>query len=171
MSSKNENTPDQPIKAKTWLRITLFVSLTLNILVVGIVVGMFWHGPPEHHVRQSSDRLTNTYLRALTNAEKRNLHEAMRAQMPMMMRHQHARSDFRGVLEALRAEPFDANRLSELIDAQLSRGQHAQELGRELLITQITQMSEVERSAYADRIENMLARMRETRSRPGPVHR
>jgi uncharacterized membrane protein len=66
--------------------------------------------------------------------------------------------EFRAVLAALRAEPFDAQELRRLLDAGAERAQSRQELGRALVYDRIVAMSDADRRAFAERLEQGLSR-------------
>ena len=158
------STPSGPHRRlRPWILVTLTVSLSLNLLVVGLVAGaLLWHGP-EH--RDGGRRLDlgdigfGPFVAALPPRDRRELGRAIereagsfRENRILMIR------QFEALLAALRADPYDAEAVRALLVEQ-QRGVGArQDLGRELLLERIGEMSAAERANYADNLARMLRR-------------
>ncbi|BBU57762.1 hypothetical protein KU6B_40270 [Mameliella alba] len=143
-----------------WLRILLFLSLALNLLVVGAAVGFFLNGPPAPRGDRSDPVLP--YTRAFDEDQRRELRRglwrAMRKDAGAMRAGYLA--DYQRGLELLRQEPFDQAALAALLADQAARGVEVRTRGQEVLVKFLVEMSAEERRAYADRLEAELERMR-----------
>ncbi|MEO0938575.1 MAG: periplasmic heavy metal sensor [Pseudomonadota bacterium] len=147
-----------------WLRITLAVSLALNLLIVGMVVGVFVRfggGPPP---RAAVD-FAVPYVRALAPAQRRAVFRDVRArgEDAPMRRAARARS-YATVVEALRAQPFDPAALKALVRAQAEGAAQLQRTAQAAWLGLVAQMSDAERAAYADRVAEFAQRPRKHKS-------
>ena len=87
----------------------LLISLAVNLLFVGLVVGMVIKGPPEHQGVSGGDRRGDTfYSQALSKEDRREVREKMRNQgLNLKEGREAARQNLLTMVESLRAEPFD----------------------------------------------------------------
>ncbi|WP_421905017.1 periplasmic heavy metal sensor [Mameliella sp.] len=156
MASEKENTA----RPGRWLRILLFLSLALNLLVVGAAVGFFLNGPPAPRGDRSDPVLP--YTRAFDEDQRRELRRglwrAMRKDAGAMRAGYLA--DYQRGLDLLRQDPFDQAALAALLADQAARGVEVRARGQEVLLNFLAEMSPEERRAYADRLESELERMR-----------
>jgi len=144
------------------LRVLLFASLALNLLVAGLAAGMILSGPSERRGAQRSDVMA-PYVRALDREGRRatfgTLRERMRAQGVSdrsARRDEHAEAS-----RLLRADPVDNAAFEALLNAQGARGAARQQTGRTVLAEYLTGLSAAERRAYADRLDAELERRRD----------
>lgn len=144
-----------------WAKGLLAVSLALNLLVVGVVVGSHVgdgpkdrrSGPPRDE-KAGFDPALGPFARALPDGYREAAVEALRAEAGDFRAN---RADLAASLEAtlalLRADPFDGDALRAQLDAQqdifLERGR----IGRRVVAEQIDAMSAAERADLADRLE------------------
>ncbi|MDQ2065669.1 periplasmic heavy metal sensor [Xinfangfangia sp. CPCC 101601] len=137
------------------LRIALAISLALNVAVAGVVGGvMLRDGPPQ---RGSRDFGLGPLSEVLDREDRRALRKAFVAQHSEFRDQRHeAQAEFAAVVQALRAEPFDANALDAALAAVASRNQRLIDSGRLLVAGHLAQMSATERAAFADRLEERL---------------
>ncbi|MGP6087552.1 periplasmic heavy metal sensor [Antarctobacter jejuensis] len=144
-----------------WLRVLLFVSLAFNLLVVGLVIGFVLNGPPKPRGDRTDPVLP--YTRAFDQDQQRELRQALRRSF--RSEGQGVRdgylSDYETALELLRADPFDAERIAEVLKAQAARGVDVRQRGQKVLSGYLAAMSPEERRAYADRLEAEVEAMRE----------
>ncbi len=149
---------------RIWLRVVLFASLAVNLLVVGMVAGAIIRGGPPGHGNvgrqvQTADFGFAPYVRALSPKHRRELGREMRE---LTGARQANREEFiafaRSFLVALRAQPYDPAALNQKVASQQSRLFRHQEAGQRILLERLAQMSEPERAAYADRLERSLRR-------------
>ena len=139
-----------PAKPKKRVRILLGVSLALNLLVIGAVVGAISKGPGMHAAALP-------YVVAFDRSDKRAMRQEMRARLSDRSEARAAhQASYRAFLELLRAETFDAAAASSVMSVQFERAQRLQTIGRELSIQRISDMSVEKRAAYADRLEYRL---------------
>lgn len=148
-----------------WLRITLAVSLALNLLVVGMVVGVFVRfggGPPP---RAAVD-FAVPYVRALAPAQRRAVFREVRARgEDVPMRRAARERSYTAVVEALRAQPFDPAALEALVNAQAESAAQLQRSAQTAWLGLVAEMSDAERAAYADRVAEFAQRPRMQKSR------
>lgn len=144
-----------PARPRRLLAVALFVSVALNLLVVGVIAGAFWargDGPGFRPVL--IDIGLGPYTRALSEADRATLRDAWQRRGPDLQTLRGARgADRAALLEALRAQPFDPAAVEAAFARQLSRQAGQQQLARTLLTERISAMSPAERAAYADRLE------------------
>lgn len=149
------------LRMKPWLRVLLFVSLAMNLAVAGVVAGAAWRqGGPDRDRGPRSDRVSVAYIRALSDEDRRAIRDAMRAELPdRTALRTEMRAGFDAILETLRAGELDRDRLAAQISAQFAIGSDIQTTARSLMLDRIAAMSPEERRAYADRLEEELARV------------
>lgn len=153
-------------KTALWVRVTLFLSLAINLLILGIVAGFLVLGGPDRRADRDGRDLGSFYTRALTDADRRALRREFMAGLADGRRDRDTlMADLHAPLETLRTTPFDADAFASAMADQSTRRAQREELGRRLLAARIAAMSDAERAAYADRIEERLSglarRMRE----------
>ncbi|GGB87473.1 hypothetical protein GCM10011363_00130 [Marivita lacus] len=147
-------------KTPLWMRLTLFGSLALNVLVIGAVVGFLVTGGPGK--RPDRDRLDfgSFYTRALSDTDRRALRREFMAELQQEGRGRGAFvTDLRLTLDVLRATPFDRDAFVSTMAEQSRRRADREEMGRQVLANRIAAMSDAERAAYADRIEERLSEL------------
>lgn len=145
------------------LRRALYVSVAINLLVVGTVAGMFvahgFRGGPE-------DRGPGfgRYTAALSPEDRAALREAYRERIvgvrgagdgaadPVGPRGR-VKAERAELLTALRGDPFDPVAVAALFERQKNRMASGMELGQTLLLQRISAMSPTERAAFAARLE------------------
>jgi len=141
---------------RPWLRVLLVASLAVNLLVLGALGGavMTWgHGPHFTHGRGIGGPLT----RALDRDDRRAIGREMRRTFGGAHRGAGPAGGDPGALVAdLRAVPFDP----APVEDRLSRHREAlgkrMEMGQRLLLERLSEMSDAERAAFADRFERHL---------------
>ncbi|MEC3861882.1 periplasmic heavy metal sensor [Mesobacterium sp. TK19101] len=156
----------QPRGTRRWVRVLLFVSLALNLMVVGLAAGMIWRGLPDHREAPQSRDQTMPYTRALERDDQRALRRQLREAFAGAPRDRGdlARA-YRRSVELLRAEPFDPDALRANLDAQSRNAQARLTTGQKVLADYLATMSPSQRAAYADRLEQEITRF-EARAHP-----
>lgn len=155
----------EKVKSGKGLRVALAISVALNLLIVGLVAGaVLRDGGPRG--RMMGDLGFGPFTEALSGADRDALRQAFLARMPDMrdMRRQ-MRADFAALLDALRAEPFDAAALRAAMEAQSARMGERLQVGQDLLLERLAAMTPEARAAFADRLE---ARLRHGPGGRGP---
>ena len=148
----------QSPKSPLWMRVALFGSLAVNLLIVGVVVGVVAFGGP--HKRASGPRpdVGSLYTRALDQKDRRAIRTALSAELAGQIRDRGSvLAEFEATVETLRAVPFDQDALLAALAEQSTRRARRETVGRELLVAQIAAMTDADRAAYADRVEQGLA--------------
>ncbi|WP_108482649.1 periplasmic heavy metal sensor [Oceaniglobus ichthyenteri] len=146
------------------MRVLLIASLALNLLVAGVVVGgMVTHGRDD--TKRSSDYralrdIGNVpYVMALTPEDRSALAQTLKPRQERLSNNREAlRARFEAALEVLRTDPFDADMLRGLLAQQRAILSERQQLGEELLIARLQEMSVAERTNYANRLDRSLRR-------------
>ena len=160
--TENQSTTE-PKRRRRWVMPLLFVSLAVNLLIIGVVAGA---------VMQRGDRDNRTdgparsilgapYIRALETEDRRTLgREIIQNRDRLRENRDDLKRRVEGILDELRSPDFDRGRLSELLDEQRRLAVSRQEFGEDLLLDRIEAMSPEDRRAYADRLGDALSRFR-----------
>jgi uncharacterized membrane protein len=150
--------PAPPVPSRKGLRIALGISVALNLLVAGLVVGaLLRDGDPR--ARMVRDLDFGPFTEALSERDREALRREFVARAPDLRDMRRAmRDDLETVLTVLRSEPFDAAALAVVLDNQDGRMARRVELGQELLLERLGAMTPDERAAFADRLERRLRR-------------
>ncbi|MBA83960.1 periplasmic heavy metal sensor [Thalassobius sp. S69A] len=165
--------PEKKNGMRVWLKVVLFTSLALNLAVAGLVIGAAVKYGPRDGGRDGRhpprlERIVGPYTHALSHADKRAIGARLRAEYrDNRPSREQIRAEFSTVLQALRARPYDAQQVEAILMRQMQAGAERQELGQRLLIERLSAMSDAERAAYADRLEDGLKR----HGPPGPSKR
>lgn len=134
---------------KTW---ALVVSMAVNLFVGAAVLG----AGLRHH-REVRDVGFGPFTEALSREDRMALRNAFMAAAPdVRARRREAAENVAQLAAALRAEPWDAATVEELLLRQGSRAEERFALGRRLFLERLAQMTPEARVALADRIERML---------------
>lgn len=170
MADAPNTSPDAKRGPRLWLRVIVFVSLAMNLLILGAVVGMLVLGPRfgdrPHPPRV--DRAGGPLTAALNREDKREIGRKLRRLYRDGRPNREAvRAEYREVIAALRADPFDATRVEASLKRQLNAVTERQALGHEVLLDHLGAMSVEARRAYAHRLEEGLENEgRERRRKP-----
>jgi uncharacterized membrane protein len=157
----------KPVKMRPWLRVVLFGSLALNLLVIGLMVGALSHGrAASPWVRKGGDPVT-PYTRAFDEDQRKELRSALRSTLGKK-----PPKDGRGILSGyqsalgvLRSDPFDRAALLASLEAQSASNADRRKRGQEVLVDFISDMTPQERAIFADRLEDELTSWRERRDK------
>ncbi|MBM7069243.1 periplasmic heavy metal sensor [Actibacterium sp. 188UL27-1] len=153
----HDPTPPPAAGSPRWIRIALVASLAVNLLILGAIGGAVLSGKPGPGGRSGDEirRLgVGPYGRALTSEQRAVLRDRMGARRADLSRTGRAlRQDFRQTLIVLRADDLDTARLAEMLQRQRAGAQALRDVGQDLMIEVIGQMSVAERRAFADRLE------------------
>lgn len=153
-------------KSPLWMRITLFLSLALNLLVAGLVGGFFLFGGPNDRNDRSPRDVASLYMRALEPADRKALRRDFVSGLASQGRDRGAIvADLQVALDVLRTTPFDIEAFQQAMADQTSRRSKREEIGRQVLSNRIADMTDAERAAYADRVEDGLAELAKRLSR------
>ncbi|EEE36379.1 hypothetical protein RKLH11_212 [Rhodobacteraceae bacterium KLH11] len=146
---------ETPAPKRKWMPVLLVVSLALNLLIAGIVVGSVLRfkggdragappgfGPALYYALPKPDRT------------------ALRAELSEMRgkRSHRRKQDFRALSQALRAVPFDPETVGFLLQQQAQTTAELQMALHQQWLARVSAMSDDERAAYADRLEEVVKR-------------
>lgn len=145
-----EETPQKP--RRLW-KVIFALSLAMNLAVVGLIAGVGLRsagGKPPHTFEFGLGPIGQ----AMTKDQRREMGRQLRTNSDLReFGREQARRMLTGIVEALRAETFDADLLREAMMQADGRRATLQTTAREAFIAQIGEMSLDERSALADRLE------------------
>ncbi|MBV7378091.1 periplasmic heavy metal sensor [Maritimibacter dapengensis] len=159
---------DKSTRARTalWVKVLLAVSLTLNLLVLGVIVGAGSrdHGPdrrgPPGEARMRVDPALGPFARALPETARREAMAELEAQSgPLRASREELASQLAEILEVLRSETYDGNRMAALFEEQRAGWNERTETGRRIMLDKIDAMSASERAEFADRIDKGFRRV------------
>lgn len=149
--------PSSPAPSGRGLKIALAVSVALNLAVAGVVAGAWMKDGPSRGMPR--DLSFGPFSEALGPEDRRALRKALADRAPGFREARAAaQAEFAALLAALRASPFDPAAVQSALAAIEARNAGRLELGRSLIEARITQMSEADRLAFADRLEDGLRR-------------
>lgn len=167
MSDQTPKTPSSdPRKPRRWMRLALVASLTLNLLVLGLIVGAKVsgqsgkdfdpRGPERGAIR---DLGFGPIAKALDRKDRRDIGRAFRKEGGSFKEnHAMLERDFEAMLQILRQDTFDATAFEATMAQQADRLRKRGETLRKLVIDQISTMSTEDRKAFADRLESAIER-------------
>lgn len=158
MNTPSPNTAStKPHRAMRW---ALFVSLALNLLIVGVVAGTVLSGGPKRGMPPGERSVGAPYIKAFERSDRRAMRQEMRELLPDRRQQRAAtKADFAQFSNLLRADEFDAAAARSLMEAQMARTADVLELGRDITISRISDMTPDARRAYADRLDAYVAEM------------
>jgi uncharacterized membrane protein len=152
------------------MRPLLIVSLAVNLLVAGVVLGALVRGGGSHRDFGPSGRdPVLPYTRALSQEQRHALRDDLaqafgRGRGEAFGQGRDGRGalvqSFDAALTVLRSDPFDAAAMQEILRRQAELTDLRRRLGEEVLAAHLARLSPEERRAYADRLEAELSRLR-----------
>ncbi|SHH93533.1 periplasmic heavy metal sensor [Marivita hallyeonensis] len=147
-----EIAPTRP--APLWMRVTLVVSLALNVLIIGVVAGFILSGGPDKHTDRDVRDVGTLFTRALAPEDRRAVRREFGLAMAAQGRDRSTiLEQIQTTVASLRQDPFDADAFVQALEDQSGQRRAREALGRDVLAARIAEMSDAERLAYADRIE------------------
>jgi uncharacterized membrane protein len=142
-------------KTKRWIKVLLVISLALNLMIAGVVLGTVVSsdkrrdGPPDR--REAN---FGPMTRALAPEDRRKLgREIRRATKDLLST---ARPDWQNVLTALRSDTFDPEELRRVFASQRDMNAARMSVAQDVLIQHILELSDPDRLEFADRLETAL---------------
>lgn len=169
MPSDLNSNPTKTHRAARGLRIALYVSLILNVLLMGVLVGGAFRNariaeltPMRPDFRQLWRALPEPVqddLRA--HSREQGFHDGGRDGDRRPSREERAariEAMNARVLAILRAQPFDVDAFSAYLDGDREAAQARIEAARAAFAERVAQMSDAERAEMADRLERNIRR-------------
>lgn len=168
MSQQQTSTAQPGGKTRLWMRALLIMSLSFNLLVLGVVVGAKWGGYRDHgfDVRGPNrgaicDLGFAPLAGALSRDDRRKIGKVLRDQSGSFSEHRkRLASEFNEMLMVLRAEPFEHDHLRQLMNQQSQRLSKRGQVLRDTLVERISQMTLEERRELAVRVERSVRKRR-----------
>jgi uncharacterized membrane protein len=163
----NNSDGDLVTKRKPWTRVVLFASLALNLLIVGAIGGMVVRGGPGRmgggeFPPPLRDLGYGVFGHALSQDDRRSIgQEMVKHSGDLNANRREIRTRVDGLLTALRADPYDAAQVQQLITQQQAQLLKRQQIGQDLLLDQIGKMSVKDRTEFAKRLERLIRRSRQ----------
>ncbi len=140
-----------------WSKVVLVASLSLNVLVVGLVAGTVLSGDPRVRTNvQSPDGGVRAIISALRPEDRRAIGRALHDGKRNMAADRKAASD--ALLGALRADVFDKTAFEQAILDQSSLATDRYAESAAILAERLGEMTEDERAAFTERFEEELAK-------------
>lgn len=139
------------------MRIVLFVSLALNLLIVGLVVGAVasGQGPGKPRV----DFNLGPFVRALDEEDRRAIvRDVRRNSENRAISPRERRADLLEMIELLRADTFDEAAMLALLAEQRSKGEQLVATAHEALVDRLAASTPERRATFADRLEDEMRR-------------
>ncbi|RYH11630.1 periplasmic heavy metal sensor [Tropicimonas sp. IMCC6043] len=147
----------RPPRRRTGLRILLFLSLALNLAVIGIVGGAYLNVSrgDDHPWIIARELGLGPFVLAMDSNDRRALDRQARSHRGELREDRDAwRRLYIASLEAIRSEPFDADRFRAVMEAQADLAARSRQVGVEIMTSQLEGMNAAERAAFADRLAN-----------------
>jgi len=155
----------QPATPRRWPKLLLAVSLVFNLVVIGAVVGAnLRHEQDTRRFPPPDPEMTRALgmaplIDALPRETRRDIGVRLRAELGGTRPHRATlEAEFAAMLAALRADPFDPEALASMLDAQQARVAARVAAGRAVFLDALAQMNPADRAAFADRLEQRIAR-------------
>lgn len=146
----------KPLLKGRGMQVALAVSVTLNLIVAGLVAGAILRGPPGPEGRDR-EFMFGPFSEAMQPADRRALRKTILERAPGLgQMRQQMRADMDKVLAALRAQPFDPAALAAVMEAQQTRMSGQIAVGSQALRDFLVAMTPEARAAFADRLEARL---------------
>lgn len=158
------SSPPVRTRCPVWVRVVLGLSLALNLAIAGLVAGFVLRGGP---VARSGGGLGYAvpYIVALEREDRRAVFGAIRSDRALPDRRAR-RAQFDDMLTALRADPMDAARVADILDAQARATSQVQAVAQATWLARVQAMDVTQRRAYADAVERVLERGPRGRDKP-----
>lgn len=149
-----------------WLKIALVLSLVLNLAILGTIAGAFlrFHHDDVDGVRRAPDPALMPYGLALSREQRRDItKELSKKGFSRYQSQSHLKENFDRLLSVLRREPFNVDRLKEVLEMQSERILQRANLAQELFVDEIASMSQEERQEFIKKLEKIFNKRRDIR--------
>jgi len=155
-----EANPQTPRGAGRWVKIALAVSLSLNLLIIGLVGGAILGraGSPEAPAIRSLG--LGPFAFALPRESRDDIRQRMTTDLPELRRNRaEIGASLLSVRRALLQEPFDRDAVSAALGRSRDAAFTIQSQAHEALLLALEEMTPAERAEVAERLGRTLRRM------------
>ncbi len=141
---------------RRWLKPLLFVSLAVNLIVLGLVIGAVFgdHQRPQRGTKAPHG--VRTYISAMTNEQREafldKTHGSLAGSLKTLKK---LRGGHKDVMAAITATPFSEDTLRSSLDKQRSDVSAIMGEFQEELIATLSAMTDEERAQYIERMKEM----------------
>ena len=140
--------------APLWMRVLLVVSLALNLLVAGVVIGDIVTDGGHGRGPRPVEITLGPFARAMDPQDRHAILGSLRGNPEFRPHSREERAAaFGEILATLRAEPFDRARAEAALSARAERVQDLERVVQGALVDRLAAMSADQRTAFADRLE------------------
>lgn len=139
-------------RKRRWVPVVLVVSLALNLAVIAAVSGAVWRHKGNGKNDPRTTRSGAIYMQALPREMQKSLRQSVRNSSKGV------RSDPAAMVAVLRQELFDPAAAARILDAERDGGLSRTQAMSAAWLSKISEMTVEDRSAYADRLENLTER-------------
>lgn len=139
---------ENPKKDKIWVKILLVVSLGLNVAIASFVVGISIKGPPERVAPQNQDAIAFLSY-ALPQEHRREIRRELVSHQEELRTNRDALRGIRvEMIRVLQDEPFEIEKVEQLLERQRDHFLSMGELAHDALIRRIAELTPEEREIY-----------------------
>lgn len=150
----NDPAYQPPRSGSRRLRVALIISVTLNLLILGVVAGAIVAGPKGLRPSPSLHFGEGPLGLAMTDEDRKEVRDRLRQSQDIRdLARQTRGRGFDSVVSALTAVPFDPKALDAALAAQRGRGEALSEAAQGAVLAQIAAMTDAERAALAERMQ------------------
>ena len=136
------------------VKVVLIVSLALNMLVLGMVGGMMYHGGPITKAMSAQMTAYGPLTRALSREDRAMIGQTMRSELGDARQSRQKRAaGIKALKTALMADDYNSDTVHQLIVELQDIGLKRYTLGQRLLHERLDTMNDEERRAFANRLE------------------
>lgn len=156
----SDQTPQPRAPMRRSLRLVLFASLAINLIVVGLAAGAIFGNKKGGDKPPRDADFMGAYTRALPNDDRRAIGRAIREHHQNSgITRETARREFQQMLSMIRATPFDSEAMKSRLSQQAQSAFERREAALAIWLERVAAMTDAERQDYADQIEAQLKRM------------
>ena len=144
-------------RAGRGLKIAFAVSVALNLAVAGLVAGVVLHGGPGGRGDMVRDMGFGPFEGALAPKDRDALRGKVREHFgEIRAARREMQEDTQALIAALKAQPFDAQALTEAMEDQAEHLGERLKFGSDLMRDHLLSMSDADRRAFAERLESRM---------------
>jgi uncharacterized membrane protein len=153
----NEKSPAKT-GLSTWVRVVFGLSLALNLLVVGLLIGTVVRFGDKDGRRPPPHSMGTAMYHELPHEDRKALRKNSQARASHSKEFRAAEAE--AIAAALRTSPFDKGAVQAVLDGQAEHRLKWQETTQTAWLDQVSQMSMEARLEYADRLYKALTQPR-----------